>query len=49
MGTIDSNNFVKVDKLISFCVSVGVENDMFLSISDIRKMKLEKIYKYEIL
>ncbi len=44
-GEIDEYNIVHIDKLITFNISVGIENDAFISIKDIRKMKLEKIYE----
>ncbi len=44
IGRVGDNNIVHIDTLITFNVSVGIENDAFISIKDIRKMKLEKIY-----
>lgn len=45
IDTVDNYDIVHIDELITFNVSVGIENDAFISIKDIRKMKLEKIYE----
>jgi hypothetical protein len=43
IGRIDDDRIVHIDKLMTFNVSVGVEKDAFISVKDIRKMKIEKI------
>ena len=44
LGTVDSDCFVTINELISFNV-VTMENDAYLTIRDIRRMKLKKIEK----
>jgi len=49
IGNVNDDYTVNVDELITFNVSVGIEEDAFITVKDIRKLKLEKIKeKYEI-
>ena len=44
LGTVDSDCFVTINELISFNI-VTMENDAYLTIRDIRRIKLKKIEK----